>query len=197
MALAGCNGGGDGDNKTGGNGIPDSPSAPVATLFAQNATFSAPIAERYVVDLSDKVVVSDSSDFVLRSVEPITPDAACTPLEVLPTSFVISAEHSKACDYLYQVGLASEAASMAANHSVSPASSMTNDVGITRVAVSSEESTASVDLPAISAVTLIEQQVEVDVRVQLMQQAMIDVGSEFVLSEVISLPYTGHTASVK
>lgn len=192
IALAGCNGEGGKNTDSGG-----SPEFVVpATISAQNATFITEYKDNYVVDLSDKVSVNGGHSFTLVDVTALTDTSECQPSQIMAQSFTVSADSAKSCNYEYTVAISEAAAA----NSIAPASltGAPTDVAITRVAVTSESPTelTEVELPAISAVTLIEQLVEVDVKEQLLIQTGQAVPDGYTLSTEISLPYSTNTANV-
>lgn len=196
IALAGCNGEGDKNTDSG------SPDYMVpATISAQNANFITEYQDSYVVDLSDKVSVSGGKSFTLLEVVPLSNAADCQPLEIMAQSFTIAAQSSKSCDYEYKVAVsdAPVAAASTTNDGLAPASltGAPTDIAVTRVAVTSEAPAESsqVELAAISAVTLMEEQVAVDVKDQLLYQAAFTVPEGYSLSTELSLPYSGNVAT--
>ncbi|MFV8458735.1 hypothetical protein ACNO5M_27040 [Vibrio owensii] len=195
IALAGC--GGEGGNNTDSGGSPEF--VVPATISAQNTTFITEYKDNYVVDLSDRVSVNGGHSFTLMDVKALTETAECQPTQIMAQSFTVSADSSKACDYEYTVAISQAKPVAAQNGAIAPANltGAPTDVAITRVAVTSETPTESteVELPAISAVTLVEQLVEVDVKEQLLLQTGQDLEG-YTLSTEISLPYSTNTASV-
>ncbi|HGY9594678.1 TPA: Ig-like domain-containing protein [Vibrio campbellii] len=193
IVLAGCNGGGDESTDSG------SPDYMVpATISAQNASFITEYQDSYLVDLSDKVSVSGGKSFTLLEVASLSNAADCQPLEVMAQSFTIAAQNSKSCDYEYKVAVSEAAAASATSNAIAPASltGAPTDIAVTRVAVTSEApaDTTEVDLAAISAVTLMEEQVEVDIKEELLNQTAFTVPDGFSLSTDLSLPYSGNSA---
>ncbi len=178
LVLAGCNGDVDGSN-----GDSTESLAP-ASISAQNATFVTDYADSYQVDLFDKVLVNDNDSFTLVDVTSLSATPECQLLGQSDHSFTIGAESAKSCDYQYRVKLAK---------------SNLTDGAITRVAVTHEASgdTSAVELNAISVATLVEQTLDVtDIKSLLKSQTGFDVEEGFVLSDVVSLPYSDNVATV-
>lgn len=198
IGLMGCQ---DGGEKAPENGTPDY--LVPATISAQNANFITEYQDRYRVDLSDKVSVSGGKSFTLREVVPLSNTAECQPLEIMAQSFTIAAQSSKSCDYEYKVAVsdAPQAAASATSEALAPASLVgaPTDIAVTRIAVTSEASTedSQIELTAISAVTLIGEQVAVDVKEQLLYQASFTVPEGYSLSTELSLPYSGNVATAE
>ncbi|WP_160167712.1 Ig-like domain-containing protein [Vibrio jasicida] len=192
MGLAGCNGG---DDSAGSNTISPNPLAST-TITAQNITFIAEYTDRYVVDLSDKVSVSNGKSFVLQDVNPLTQSAECQPLAIGAQSFTIAADTAKACDYEYKVSVTEVPSAQASStrNAVSPMSltGAPTDVAVSRVAVTQSKNadTSGVELRAISAVTLIDTVIEINVKQQLLHQTAFEVPEEYALNSTLSLPYS-------
>ncbi|EPN8915636.1 hypothetical protein ACT4GA_003274 [Vibrio vulnificus] len=168
------------------------------SVVAQNATFVAEYNDIYVVDLSENVTVSKGSSFVISQVQPLNSSPECSVHEVSATSFTISASSSKVCDYRYRVSLANSP-EIERNHSRSDSypepGSLVLDTAVVRVAVSREVAEVeAVQLNAISATTMIEQQVTVNIYQQLMLQSGYTVPLGYTLSEQVTLPYSTATA---
>ncbi|MHC0041872.1 Ig-like domain-containing protein [Vibrio campbellii] len=189
FALVGCQGEDSGSED-------NSPEFSVpASISAQNATFVTQRSDNYIVDLSDKVSVNGGYGFRLIDVTSLSQDLACQPLEISAQSFVILADTSKACDFEYKVAVSENTKKGVSTASLTGAPT---DIAITRVAVINETASEAieVELPAISGVTLIEQQVKINVLQELLKQTGQTVDSGFVLSETVTLPYSSNTASV-
>ncbi|WP_193789233.1 Ig-like domain-containing protein [Vibrio owensii] len=191
LALSGCNG--EGDKKTG-SGSPDY--MVPASISAQNANFITDYKDSYLVDLSDKVSVSGGKSFTLLAVAPLNNVADCQPLEMMAQSFTIVAQSSKSCDYEYKVAV-TEAAPASSAFTPTSLTGAPTDVAVTRVAVTNEVAAEStqVELPAISAVTLVQELAVVDVREQLLIQAGQSVPDGYMLSSELSLPYSTNVAT--
>ncbi|HHI4976845.1 TPA: hypothetical protein ACP5VG_004502 [Vibrio parahaemolyticus] len=179
LVLAGCNSDVDGSNGD------STESLTPGSISAQNATFVTDYADSYQVDLLDKVLVSDNDSFTLVDVTSLSATPECQLLGQSDHSFTIGAESAKSCDYQYRVKLAQ---------------SNLTDSAITRVAVTYETSgdTSAVELNAISVATLVEQTLDVtDIKSLLKSQTGFDVEEGFVLSDVVSLPYSDNVATVE
>ncbi|MDF4820402.1 hypothetical protein ABK988_22890 [Vibrio parahaemolyticus] len=179
LVLAGCNSDVDGSNGD------STESLTSGSISAQNATFVTDYADSYQVDLFDKVLVSDNDSFTLVDVTSLSATPECQLLGQSDHSFTIGAESAKSCDYQYRVKLAQ---------------SNLTDSAITRVAVTYEASgdTSAVELNAISVATLVEQTLDVtDIKSLLKSQTGFDVEEGFVLSDVVSLPYSDNVATVE
>ncbi|HAS6221196.1 hypothetical protein ABRZ68_12010 [Vibrio vulnificus] len=190
LVLIGC----DTENET-------SSSSDVAppSVMAQNATFLTEYTESYTVELAGKVTVSEGASFVISQVQSLNTSPMCAVHEVSATSFTISANSSKVCDYRYKVSLANSAelyGKQSRLESYPEPGSQELDSAVVRVGVSREVAEVeAVQLSAISAVTMIEQQVVVNVYEQLMLQAGYTVPAGFTLSNQVTLPYSAANAS--
>ncbi|WP_446610986.1 Ig-like domain-containing protein [Vibrio jasicida] len=161
-----------------------------ATITAQNATFFTDYKDKYIVDLSDKVIVSGDGRFQLARVEPLNESAKCSVLEVSTTSFTIPADSPSVCVYRYYVSPVSAKSANALNQSVSKMVSAPLESALTRVAVASE----STELSVISYATRIEEEVVINVSDELRKQTGYLLKSGFVLDSNLTLPYSGSVA---
>lgn len=97
LGLVGCGGDG-GESSTG-----QSSETQLATVSAQNATYSTGYSELFEVDLSSKVFSSTGGVFALSEVEVLSNDNSCQVESMTETGFVIQASDTKVCDYRYHV----------------------------------------------------------------------------------------------
>ncbi|MFA0506657.1 Ig-like domain-containing protein [Vibrio sp. 10N.222.54.B12] len=192
LGLVGCGGGGDGGESSTGQ----SSETQLATVSAQNATYSTGYSELFEVDLSSKVFSSTGGGFALSEVEVLSNDNSCQVESITETGFVIQASDTKVCDYRYHVtprilspmGRVAEAPMAMSNNS----SGEDSNSAIARIAVSSDPS--STELVPVSATTLINEDVSVSLKSEL-DKVGFTLGDEFVLTE-LTLPYA-RSSSVK
>ena len=167
-------------------------------ISAQNAIYSTEYSDSYEVDLSNNVTFSGSDGFSVSSVEALSTSPECQVQSMTQTGFTISANISKACDYKYEVVLSDNQQVSQSDNDVSIArmAEPLSDSAITRIAVSrmaAEE--GSVELTAISATTLIEQSVVVNVSQELQRQTGYTLSPDFTLSTDLTLPYSSASAT--
>ena len=197
VILSGCN---DGEDKE--SSPEQSPTASRVSISAQNATFVTEPSSDYIVDLADKVSVGDNKSFSVLSVTSLNDNAECQPIEVFKQGFSISADNVKACDYEYQVQVSevNSAAdnTIAFNLASASADLAPTDTAVARVAVTPQalSESSQVVLSAVSGVTLVEQEVEVNVSQELLYQAGYTVPDGYTLTNNVSLPYSNNTATV-
>ncbi|MDN3628130.1 Ig-like domain-containing protein [Vibrio lentus] len=192
LGLVGCGGGGDGGESSTGQ----SSETQLATVSAQNATYSTGYSELFEVDLSSKIFSSTGGGFALSEVEVLSNDNSCQVESMTETGFVIQASDTKVCDYRYHVtprtlspmGRVAEAPMAMSDNSSGEDSSS----AIARIAVSSDPS--STELVPVSATTLINEDVSVSLKSEL-DKVGFTLGDEFVLRE-LTLPYA-RSSSVK
>ncbi|MEZ8236630.1 Ig-like domain-containing protein [Vibrio splendidus] len=190
LGLVGCGGDG-GESSTG-----QSSETQLATVSAQNATYSTGYSELFEVDLSSKVFSSTGGVFALSEVEVLSNDNSCQVESMTETGFVIQASDTKVCDYRYHVtprtlspmGRVAEAPMAMSNNS----SGEDSNSAIARIAVSSDPS--STELVPVSATTLINEDVSVSLKSEL-DKVGFTLGDDFVLTE-LTLPYA-RSSSVK
>ncbi|NVJ58142.1 MAG: hypothetical protein HWE19_17445, partial [Vibrionaceae bacterium] len=125
--------------------------ANTATVVAQDAMYSTGFSDQYQVDLTSRVLVSDGSEFIVTDVEELSPGDECDVQSINDTGFVIAAQSLKVCDYRYQVA--------------SKLSTENESQALLRVAVSKTPEQAQ--LPPISAVTLLNTAIDVDLAQEL------------------------------
>ncbi|MEZ8658785.1 hypothetical protein AB6D68_06690 [Vibrio cyclitrophicus] len=183
LVLVGCNGDSSDSGSTTESSVP-------TTINAQNATFVTQYADSYKVDLSDKVLIGGNGNdsFTLVDVTPLSETPECQLLGQSDKGFTVAADSSKSCDYQYQVESTS-----------SSATSVLSNLAITRVAVVRDVpvDVSEIELNAISSTTFIEQTVEVkEIKSLLKSQTGFDIGDGFILSDIVTLPYSDNTATV-
>ncbi|MDD9177267.1 MULTISPECIES: Ig-like domain-containing protein [Aliivibrio] len=169
-----------------------------ARISAQNAIYSTVYSDSYEVDLSDNVTFSGSDGFAVSNVEALSTSPECQVQSMTQTGFTISANISKACDYKYEVVLSDNQQVSQSDNDVSIArmAEPLSDSAITRIAVSRmAEEEGSVELTAISATTLIEQSVVVNVSQELQRQTGYTLSPDFTLSTDLTLPYSSASAT--
>lgn len=184
LALFGCGGGDgvDGDESMTGQ----SSETQLATVSAQDATYSTGYSELFEVDLSSKVFSSTGGGFTLTDIEMLSNDSNCQIESITDSGFVIQASDTKVCSYRYHV--APEVSAKTSRQSLAPmsdSSSERSSSAITRVAVSSNPS--STELIPVSAVTLVNEDLDVSLNAEL-SKVGFNLGDEFILTEV-NLPY--------
>ncbi|WP_186171985.1 Ig-like domain-containing protein [Vibrio chagasii] len=190
LGLVGCGGDG-GESSTG-----QSSETQLATVSAQNATYSTGYSELFEVDLSSKVFSSTGGGFALSEVKVLSNDNSCQVESMTETGFVIQASDPKVCDYRYHVtprtlspmGRVAEAPMAMSDNS----SGEDSNSAIARIAVSSDPS--STELVPVSATTLINEDVSISLKSEL-DKVGFTLGDEFVLTEP-TLPYA-RSSSVK
>lgn len=152
--------------------------ANTATVVAQDAMYSTGFSDQYQVDLTSRVLVSDGSEFIVTDVEELSPGDECDVQSINDTGFVIAAQSLKVCDYRYQVA--------------SKLSTENESQALLRVAVSKTPEQAQ--LPPISAVTLLNTAIDVDLAQELSKLG-VDLDG-FTLSSETTLPFnSGSEAS--
>lgn len=150
----------------------------LATVVAQDAIYSTGFSDQYQVDLSSRVLVSDGSEFIVTDVEEISSGDECKVQSITGTGFVVSAQSLKVCDYRYQVA--------------SKLSMESESQALIRLAVSKTPDQAQ--LPPISAVTLLNTPVDVDLTQELAKLG-VDLDGFTLLSET-TLPFNSGSEAV-
>ncbi len=179
LSLFGCGGGDGGESSTG-----QSSDIQLATVSAQDATFSTGYSELFEVDLSPKVFSSTGGGFILTDVESLSDESNCQIENITDSGFVIQASDTKVCSYRYHV--APKSSTNATRHSsaslaMSEGSSESSSSAITRVAVSSDP--RSTELVPVSAVTLVDKEIEVSLKADL-SKVGFPLDDEFTLTQV-------------
>ncbi|CAH6940615.1 conserved hypothetical protein [Vibrio chagasii] len=190
ITLFGCGGGSSG--KDGANETQESEETVTPTLSslsARDASYSTGHADLFEVDLSKNVFSSNGSGFVLDDVEVLSDENKCHIEQMSATGFVIRAEDNKVCNYRYYVTPRKSSSSTRSHLKKSGVSnydgSVSSSSAIARVAVSNEPD--NTELIPISAVTLINKNIEVSVQAEL-KKVGFDLGGQYVLTDV-TLPY--------
>ncbi|WP_061032372.1 Ig-like domain-containing protein [Vibrio splendidus] len=183
----GCGGGSSG--KDGANETQESEETVTPTLSARDASYSTEHADLFEVDLSKNVFSSNGRGFVLDDVEVLSDENKCHIEQMSATGFVIRAEDNKVCNYRYYVTPNKSSSSTRSHLKKSRVSnyegSASSSSAIARVAVSNDP--ANTELIPISAVTLINESIEVSVQAEL-KKVGFDLGGQYVLTDV-TLPY--------
>lgn len=152
--------------------------ANLATVVAQDAIYSTGFSDQYQVDLSSRVLVSDGSEFMVTDVEELSPDDECKVQSITDIGFVVAAQSLKVCDYRYQVA--------------SKLSMENESQALIRLAVSKTPEQAQ--LPPISAVTLLNTSVDVNLAQELAKLG-VDLDG-FTLSSETTLPFNSGSEAV-
>ncbi|MGR5447925.1 hypothetical protein ACPV47_23780 [Vibrio jasicida] len=179
IALSGC-GGGDEGNKDDSQVVPPQP-APVSYVAEHTMRYVQPQDEFYF-DLSENMASSDDSPVNLVNVSSLSSNESCEPVHFDSTGFVLSANSTKVCDYVFEVG---------AGKSTS-ANSERGSVANIR-AIVAESVTV---LPPISVTTTVGKPVSIDVPGLLNFLGYIVDTSKFQLQDEIAMPYGEHSSSI-
>ena len=188
FALFGC--GGD-DSSSGAGSAIYTPPTSSASLSAYDTTYSTAFSETFEVDLSSKVFSSTGGGFTITEVDVLSSDDSCQLESINNTSFAIQASNTKVCDYRYHVMPKTASANQAAM-AMSGSQAESSSSAIARVAVSEDPSETT--LIPVSAVTLINHEVSVDLKKEL-KNVGVGLGEGFELEDV-HVAY-GHSSSVK
>lgn len=150
----------------------------LATVVAQDAIYSTGFSDQYQVDLSSRVLVSDGSEFMVTDVEELSSDDECKVQSITDIGFVVAAQSLKVCDYRYQVA--------------SKLSMENESQALVRLSVSKTPEQAQ--LPPISAVTLLNTSVDVNLAQELAKLG-VDLDG-FSLSSETTLPFNSGSEAV-
>ncbi|WP_435250120.1 DUF1566 domain-containing protein [Vibrio sp. nBUS_14] len=188
FALFGC-GGGD-DSSSGAGSATYTPPTSSASLSAYDTTYSTAFSETFEVDLSAKVFSSTGGGFKITEVDVLSSDNSCQLESINNTSFVIQASNTKVCDYRYHVMPKTASANQSAM-AMSGSQAEGSSSALARVAVSEDPSETT--LIPVSATTLINEKVSVDLKKEL-KNVGYDLTEEFTL-DTVNIAY-GHSSSV-
>lgn len=194
LTLYGCGGGGGDGGETSTGQVADEQ---LATVSAQDATYSTGYSDLFQVDLSSKVFSSTGGGFALTDIEMLSNESNCQIESITESGFVIQASDTKVCNYRYHVAPKASAKISGQSQGATAMLDVTagnSSSAITRVAVSSDPS--SVELIPVSAVTLVNQGIDVSLKEEL-SKVGFTLGEGFTLTE-LTLPYSrGSSAEVK
>lgn len=188
LALLGC---GEEGTSSGADLETYTPPTLSATLSAYDTTYSTAFSETFEVDLSSKVFSSTGGGFTITEVDVLSSDDSCQLESINNTSFVIQASNTKVCDYRYHVMPKTASANQAAM-AMSGSQAESSSSAIARVAVSEDPSETT--LIPVSATTLINDEVSVDLKKEL-KNVGVGLGEGFELEDV-HVAY-GYSSSVK